>query len=43
MTLMYLTYTWGNSTHAQSKKKNPADFENDKWTPATFKKATLCY
>ncbi|KAI3351831.1 hypothetical protein L3Q82_020671, partial [Scortum barcoo] len=33
MILMYLTihlfYTWGNSAHQQSKRKNPADFEND--------------
>lgn len=29
MTLMYLTYTWGNHVHQQGKRKNPADFEND--------------
>lgn len=29
MTLMYLTYTWGNSVHQQGKRKNPADYEND--------------
>ncbi|XP_059202255.1 cytochrome b-c1 complex subunit 8 isoform X1 [Centropristis striata] len=29
MALMYVTYTWGNSVHKQSKRKNPADFEND--------------
>lgn len=29
MILMYLTYTWGNSVHQQSKRKNPADYEND--------------
>ncbi|XP_045899360.1 uncharacterized protein LOC123967341 isoform X2 [Micropterus dolomieu] len=29
MILMYLTYSWGNSVHQQSKRKNPADFEND--------------
>lgn len=43
MTLMYLTYTWGNSVHEQGKKKNLADFENDEWTPAAFMKTTLCY
>lgn len=29
MTLMYVTYTWGNSVHQQGKRKNPADYEND--------------
>ncbi|XP_062381146.1 cytochrome b-c1 complex subunit 8 [Sardina pilchardus] len=27
MTVMYLTYTWGNSVHEQGKKKNISDFE----------------
>ncbi|KAK3536180.1 hypothetical protein QTP70_034273 [Hemibagrus guttatus] len=30
MVLMYLTYTWGNHVHEQSKRKNAVDFENDK-------------
>lgn len=30
MVLMYLTYTWGNHVHEQSKRKNAADLENDK-------------
>ncbi|XP_071381448.1 cytochrome b-c1 complex subunit 8 [Centroberyx affinis] len=29
MTLMYLTYTWGNHVYEQGKRKNPADYEND--------------
>ncbi|MED6284931.1 hypothetical protein CHARACLAT_023887, partial [Characodon lateralis] len=29
MVLGYLTYSWGNSVHEQSKKKNPDDFAND--------------
>ncbi|XP_018531240.1 cytochrome b-c1 complex subunit 8 [Lates calcarifer] len=29
MILMYLTYTWGNSVHQQSKRKNPADYGNN--------------
>lgn len=29
MILMYLTYTWGNSVHQQSKRKNAADFKDD--------------
>ncbi|XP_032371010.1 LOW QUALITY PROTEIN: cytochrome b-c1 complex subunit 8-like [Etheostoma spectabile] len=29
MTLMYLTYTWGNSVPQQGKRKLAADFEND--------------
>lgn len=29
MTLMYVTYTWGNGVHQQGKRKNPADYEND--------------
>ncbi|XP_051933041.1 cytochrome b-c1 complex subunit 8 [Hippocampus zosterae] len=29
MILMYLTYSWGNSVHKQSKRKNPADYENE--------------
>ncbi|XP_060783585.1 cytochrome b-c1 complex subunit 8 [Neoarius graeffei] len=27
MVLMYLTYTWGNHVHEQSKRKNAADFD----------------
>ncbi|XP_051505717.1 cytochrome b-c1 complex subunit 8-like isoform X2 [Myxocyprinus asiaticus] len=27
MILMYLTYTWGNHVHEQSKRKNLADFD----------------
>ncbi|XP_052430851.1 cytochrome b-c1 complex subunit 8 isoform X1 [Carassius gibelio] len=30
MVLMYLTYTWGNRVHEQTKRKNPADYEDDK-------------
>ncbi|XP_056149081.1 cytochrome b-c1 complex subunit 8 [Lampris incognitus] len=29
MVLMYATYTWGNHANQQSKRKNPADYEND--------------
>uniref|UniRef100_A0A671P730 Ubiquinol-cytochrome c reductase complex 9.5 kDa protein n=1 Tax=Sinocyclocheilus anshuiensis TaxID=1608454 RepID=A0A671P730_9TELE len=29
MVLMYLTYTWGNRVHEQSKRKNLEDYEND--------------
>ncbi|KAK5897207.1 hypothetical protein CesoFtcFv8_010288 [Champsocephalus esox] len=29
MILLYLTYTWGNSTHEASKRKVHADFENE--------------
>lgn len=29
MILMYLTYTWGNRVHEQSKMKNVVDLEND--------------
>ncbi|XP_077465711.1 cytochrome b-c1 complex subunit 8 [Stigmatopora argus] len=29
MALMYLTYSWGNSVHKQSKRKNLADYENE--------------
>lgn len=28
--LGYLFYDWGQRAHAQSLRKNPADFENDK-------------
>ncbi|RXN26783.1 magnesium transporter NIPA2-like protein [Labeo rohita] len=28
MVLMYLTYTWGNRVHEQTKRKNPEDYEN---------------
>uniref|UniRef100_A0A8C6NKE3 Cytochrome b-c1 complex subunit 8 n=1 Tax=Nothobranchius furzeri TaxID=105023 RepID=A0A8C6NKE3_NOTFU len=27
--LTYLIYTWGNSVHEQSMRKNPADYAND--------------
>ncbi|XP_077388252.1 cytochrome b-c1 complex subunit 8 [Festucalex cinctus] len=27
--IMYLTITWGNAAHKQSKRKNPADYENE--------------
>lgn len=41
MILMYLTYTWGNHVHEQSKRKNPADYENDQWNrPA--EEVSLC-
>ncbi|KAL2077538.1 hypothetical protein ACEWY4_027042 [Coilia grayii] len=29
MTVMYLTYTWGNGVHEQGKRKNIADFEKE--------------
>nr|XP_061793570.1 cytochrome b-c1 complex subunit 8-like [Nerophis lumbriciformis] len=29
MVVMYLTYTWGNRAHQQSKRKNPADYEHE--------------
>ncbi|XP_008282579.1 cytochrome b-c1 complex subunit 8 [Stegastes partitus] len=29
MILGLMVYSWGNSVHRQSKRKNPADFEND--------------
>ncbi|XP_074504509.1 cytochrome b-c1 complex subunit 8 [Sebastes fasciatus] len=29
MTVMYLTYTWGNHVYKQDMRKNPADYEND--------------
>ncbi|XP_042274464.1 cytochrome b-c1 complex subunit 8 [Thunnus albacares] len=29
MTLMYLTYSWGNNTYMQGKRKNPSDYEGD--------------
>ncbi|XP_037537176.1 cytochrome b-c1 complex subunit 8-like [Nematolebias whitei] len=27
--LVYMVYSWGNYVHEQSKRKNPADYEND--------------
>ncbi|XP_037531270.1 cytochrome b-c1 complex subunit 8-like [Nematolebias whitei] len=27
--LFFLIYNWGNSVNKQSKRKNPADYEND--------------
>uniref|UniRef100_A0A1A8MG36 Cytochrome b-c1 complex subunit 8 n=2 Tax=Nothobranchius TaxID=28779 RepID=A0A1A8MG36_9TELE len=29
LVLTYLTYSWGNSVHEQSMRKNPADYAND--------------
>ncbi|XP_029297558.1 cytochrome b-c1 complex subunit 8 [Cottoperca gobio] len=29
LVVLYVTYTWGNSANQASKRKNPADFEND--------------
>ncbi|KAM9850262.1 cytochrome b-c1 complex subunit 8 [Aulostomus maculatus] len=29
MIVVYITYTWSNKVNQQSKRKNPADFEND--------------
>ena len=29
MVIMYMTYVWGNAVNKQSKRKNPADYEND--------------
>ncbi|XP_047442028.1 cytochrome b-c1 complex subunit 8 [Mugil cephalus] len=29
MVVLYMTYTWCNSVHRESKRKNPADYANE--------------
>ncbi len=38
---MYLTYTWGNHVHEQTKRKNTAENENEQWNRSA-EDATMC-